>query len=124
MIILYSNFYFVALIFMLNTVNARKWKKIGDAMSSARLINVEHGKKSQSIIDYDRLGTAFMLPFMAKKVTAQSKLTSNSLFLKCVTAVFSGNKKRPVDMQTNNNVELLQKLWDIVGVGILMFSSK
>ena len=109
---------------MLNTVNARKWKKIGDAMSNARLINVEHGKKSQSIIDYDRLGTAFMLPFMAKKVTAQSKLTSNSLFLKCVTAVFSGNKKRPVDMQTNNNVELLQKLWDIVGVGILMFSSK
>ena len=45
-----------------------------------------------------------------KNVTAQSKLTSNSLFLKCVTAVFSGNKKRPVDMQTNNNVELLQKL--------------
>ena len=44
--------------------------------------------------------------------------------MKCVTAVFSGNKKRPVDMQTNNNVELLQKLWDIVGVGILMFSSK
>ena len=74
MIILYSNFYFVALIFMLNTVNARKWKKIGDAMSSARLINVEHGKKSQSIIDYDRLGTAFMLPFMAIKSNSSIKI--------------------------------------------------
>ena len=57
----------LSFLFLLNTLNAQKWKKIGDAMSSARLINVEHGKKSQSIIDYDRLGTAFMLPFMAKK---------------------------------------------------------
>ena len=55
-----------------------------------------------------------------KNVTAQSKLTSNSLFLKYVTAVFSRNKNVQLTCKPIINVGLLLKAWKIVGVGILI----